>query len=175
MNVRGLSLLILLFIPVAVYALQEGEAVRMGDTGRLVYEEDAMGNRVPDFSSAGYAGGGVSLPVAPVHVVIAPGENDRARIQAALDFVANMEPDAEGIRGAVQLTSGTFNLDGSLDITASGVILRGAGDGVDGTVLKVAYEGREALIRVCGVNSERMGPEVPITANHVPVGALKIP
>ena len=37
-----------------------------GEDGRLVYRPDAQGDLIPDFSSAGYAGGGVALPTVPV-------------------------------------------------------------------------------------------------------------
>src|SRR5687767_13201695 len=37
-----------------------------GPDGRLVYKKDERGNQVPDFSYAGYLGGGVALPSVPV-------------------------------------------------------------------------------------------------------------
>ena len=33
-----------------------------GADGKLVYVADSLGNRIPDFSNAGYKGGGVPLP-----------------------------------------------------------------------------------------------------------------
>src|SRR5437667_3167181 len=33
-----------------------------GSDGRLVYKKDDHGNQIPDFSNAGYGGGGVALP-----------------------------------------------------------------------------------------------------------------
>src|SRR5438445_4625947 len=56
--------------------------VAQGKDGRLVYESDARGNRVPDFSHAGYGGGGVAIPEAPVKVRVPAAAGDAtARIQ----------------------------------------------------------------------------------------------
>jgi hypothetical protein len=37
-----------------------------GIDGRLVYVADSLGNKIPDFSNAGYKGGGVTIPYVPV-------------------------------------------------------------------------------------------------------------
>src|SRR4051812_23610336 len=96
--------------------------------GTLVYAKDPQGNRIPDFSAAGYSGGGVPLPVVPARVTVAPVEgDDRSRIQAALDYVASLPLDAAGFRGAVQLTRGRYEISGQLKLHASGVVLRGVG------------------------------------------------
>src|SRR5262245_28704664 len=75
--------------------------VYSGADGRLVYAADARGNRIPDFSHAGYAGG-AAIPDVPVRVVVPPAAGDNGpRIQAAIDFVSHLSPDANGFRGAV--------------------------------------------------------------------------
>lgn len=51
--------------PAACAADKPPRYVDMDATGRLVYASDARGNRVPDFSSCGYGGGGVAIPDAP--------------------------------------------------------------------------------------------------------------
>jgi len=72
-----------------------------GQDGKLKYETLARGDRVPDYSHAGYRGGGVPLPLLPAKVQVAPAEgDDGARIQAAIDFVSGLAPDANGHRGA---------------------------------------------------------------------------
>src|SRR5438046_2723641 len=80
----------------------EPRYVAPGPDGRLAYETDARGNRVPDFSHCGYMGGGVAIPDVPVRVRVpaVPGDAT-ARIQAAIDSVAKLPPDERGIRGAV--------------------------------------------------------------------------
>ena len=107
-----------------------------GRDGKLVYEADERGNRVPDFSHCGYAGGGVPIPDVPVRVVVAPGKGDgTARIQAAIDYVSGLKPDEKGFRGTVLLLAGRHEVATSLRLAASGVVLRGAGPRTKGTVL----------------------------------------
>src|SRR5262245_26188732 len=73
-----------------------------GPNGRLVYEADARGNRVPDYSACGYADGAVPIPDVPVRVTVPVSAGDStARIQSAIDFVSALAPDAGGFRGAV--------------------------------------------------------------------------
>src|SRR4051812_37591043 len=66
--------------------------------GKLVYATTANGDRMPDFSTAGYMGG-VPIPDAPVRVVVPRADGDStARIQAALDHVASLPLDKTGLR-----------------------------------------------------------------------------
>lgn len=110
----------------------QARRVRYDASGRLAYVSDAEGNRVPDFSFAGYHQGEAPLPSVPSVELVAPGAgDDTARIQAALDRVAARTPDARGLRGAVALAPGAYQLAGTLSLRASGVVLRGAGAGAD--------------------------------------------
>src|SRR5690606_31455059 len=43
-----------------------------GTDGKLVYVADSLGNRIPDFSYAGYKGGGVRIPHVPVKEIVWP-------------------------------------------------------------------------------------------------------
>jgi hypothetical protein len=147
------------------------------DQGRLAYAEDGVGNRVPDFSHAGYMGGGVAIPDAPVRVVVPPADgDDGARIQAAIDFVAGLPPGDDGLRGAVLLERGAYEIAGNLTITASGVVLRGSGDGEDGTVLCATGNDRRTVLRIFG-GKDRRAPENRrrnIADLYVPVGASRL-
>ncbi len=106
--------------------------------GRLQYTADARGNRIMDFSHAGYKGGGVRIPDVRVARTVKPAAGDNtAQIQAAIDEVSKRAPDANGFRGAVLLEQGTYDVAANLRIAASGVVLRGSGSGVNGTVLRV--------------------------------------
>src|SRR4051794_26081499 len=81
----------------------QAKLVHLGPDGRLVYAPDARGNTIPDYSYAGYGGGGVALPVAPVKVRLQPqgnGRDDTSPIQSAIDQVSKMPADNHGIRGA---------------------------------------------------------------------------
>ncbi len=107
-----------------------------GDDGRLVYVPDENGGVIPDYSHAGYGGGGVQLPRVQVRATVAPGQgNDTKLIQEAIDTVSAMPVDKNGFRGAVLLKKGRYVLDEPLRIEKGGVILRGEGQGEDGTVL----------------------------------------
>ncbi|HET8827758.1 MAG TPA: hypothetical protein VFM79_00380, partial [Pelobium sp.] len=117
--------------------------ITIGADGKLKYnkyanqgETDSI-NTIPDFSLAGYKAGGVSLPVAPVKKTLTPIAGDcRALIQAAIDEVGNLPLDANGIRGAVLLKAGKYDVSNSLIISKNGVVLRGEGQGTNGTILK---------------------------------------
>lgn len=145
-----------------------------GDDGRLVYEQNERGNRVPDFSNAGYGGGGVTLPDVPVRATVEPGDGDDGeRIQAAIDEVSAIDPDEGGFRGAVLLRRGEYEVAGSLFIRHSGVVLRGEGQDADGTIIRATGDDRRTVIQVTGEGRAR---EVPgsrqrIADDYVPVGA----
>jgi hypothetical protein len=148
-----------------------------GNNGRLRYEQDAQGNRVPDFSACGYAGADREIPAAPVRVSVTPGEgDDGARIQAALDQVAALPLAADGLRGTVALAAGQFEIAGQLRIAASGVVLRGAGALESGTTLVATGDDRRTVIRIAGVNDRRIerGSSVAVADDYVPVGALDL-
>jgi hypothetical protein len=139
-NYRGLlsaSLLALAFAAAAIPApAVEGgksEWVSPGSDGKLVYKRTASGDRIMDFSYAGYRGGGVALPNVPVQRTVQPSgkEDDTATIQSAIDALSAL-PLKNGFRGAVVLAPGTFPCSGTLRITASGIVLRGSGSGAAG-------------------------------------------
>src|SRR5215204_566500 len=147
-------------------------SVKGGADGRLVYTSDAQGNRVVDFSHAGYGGGGEAIPDVPARIYVAPeGGEHRRRIQAAIDLVSALPPGADGFRGAVLLKRGTYRLDTALRIRADGVVLRGEGQGEDGTVLVAAGTSRRALIVVEGERAEVKGSRRRVVDDYAPVGA----
>lgn len=114
----------------------EGVSVQRSADGKLVYKADERGNRVPDYSFAGYRGGGVSIPDVPVRKKIAPsGGDDTAAIRSAVDAIDAMTPDENGFRGALLLTKGRYTVSDSIMITNSGIVLRGEGAGPGGTVI----------------------------------------
>ncbi|MFC1490277.1 hypothetical protein ACFL6K_03615 [Candidatus Latescibacterota bacterium] len=107
-----------------------------GIDGKLVYAPDSLGNIIPDFSNAGYMGGGVMLPIVPNKVTLWGVEGDATPvIQAAIDSVSAMPADANGFRGAVLLRAGYYEMNGPVTISTSGVVLRGAGQDDLGTIL----------------------------------------
>ena len=63
-----------------------------GADGKLVYTPDEQGNTIPDFSHAGYGGGGVSIPTVPIKQTVWPVAGDNtANVQAAIDKLAAIE------------------------------------------------------------------------------------
>lgn len=107
-----------------------------GSSGRLIHQPDAQDNHIVDSSGVGYMGGTVPLPNVPVVLTISPVSGDnQANIQNALDQIAAMTPDANGFRGALLLTAGVYPISDSVSINASGIVMRGVGNGTNGTVL----------------------------------------
>lgn len=151
-----------------------------GPDGKLVYVPDSLGNRIPDFSNAGYKGGGLPIPYVPNKETIWPVPGDNSdNIQAAIDKVSALPPDAFGFRGAVLLKAGTYELEKPISIKVSGVVLRGEGMSEIGTILigkipkdRQAY-GRGGLINVSGPTAIAPLEDTKqlITDNYVPVGA----
>lgn len=140
----------------------ESALVYPGADGKLVYVKHAntgesnKDNVIPDFSTCGYMSGGVAIPDVPVKTTVAPESgDDRQRIQDAIDYVSGLAPDANGIRGAVLLTAGTYQVDAGLSggesaikIQQSGVVLRGEGQGQNGTILQTTLESEHELVSV---------------------------
>ncbi|MFC1508914.1 hypothetical protein ACFL60_04400 [Candidatus Omnitrophota bacterium] len=107
-----------------------------GIDGKLAYVPDEQGNIIPDYSHAGYGGGGVALPYVPVRETVWPVEGDNAaHIQDAIDRVSGLPLDENGFRGAVLLKMGYYELFEPINISASGVVLRGEGMGDTGTII----------------------------------------
>src|SRR5688500_13091906 len=101
----------LLLLAVAIGALPAGASAtpesgwaERGPGVELVHTSTPGGDRIMDFSHAGYMGGGVAIPNVPVTRTVKPsgGEDDTVAIQAAIDEVSAL-PLKGGFRGAVVL------------------------------------------------------------------------
>jgi hypothetical protein len=151
--------------------------VHPGPGGKLVYVSyDDQGDTIPDFSNCGYMGGGVRLPNVPTRLTISPepsSRDDTARIQRAIQQVQSLPTSPNGIRGALLLEAGTYHVVGTLRISASGVVLRGAGSGDGGTVIFATGTKQRPLIDISGAGGieEERGTEQAVTDSYVPVGA----
>ena len=105
--------------------------------GKLIYKTLQTGDKIMDFSYAGYMGGGVAIPAVPVKITLGPSMGDNTdAIQNAIDEVSKMKI-LNGFRGTVLLKPGTYDCEKALKINASGVVLRGSGSGVNGTILNL--------------------------------------
>lgn len=155
--------------------------VYRGKNGRLVYKTTPMGDKIMDFSDAGYMGGGVALPMVPVRFMVQPSgtDDDTRQIQAAINRAAAL-PLQNGFRGTVQLAAGTFTCSGPLVISANGVVLRGSGSGKGGTVIRMTGTRHTAVVigkdntNIALGRTEKedneMGVQTTITDAYVPAG-----
>ena len=166
-----------------------GPFVSMGPDGRLVYRPYTdKGDKILDFSYCGYKASEEPIPDIPTVETLNPlpgeaapegtmayprGPDSASRIQAALDKVAARQPAASGYRGAVLLTRGTYYVKGGLTMS-SGVVLRGQGDGPDGTVL--IFDNPQGV----GISMGQAVPTVEleaasvITDAYVPSGSVAV-
>ncbi len=138
--------------------------------GKIVYQNDAKGNRILDFSYCGYQASEQDIPDVKT-VVFVPyqaGDNS-ARIQRAIDYVSSLTPDANGFRGTVLLDKGEFMLSESLRMTASGVVLRGMDK--DKTILLKKGVDRGALLYIEGIDNQTILDTLEVLSAYVPVNA----
>jgi len=146
-RVAWLGLVLLASAPLVCAA---GPLTRVGTSGQVELTADSNGDRLADFSSCGYGGGGVALPRVKTVLTLmpAPEGDDTARIQKAIDELSARPLDRAGLRGALVLARGTYRVAGSLSIKASGVVLRGEGQALDGTVIVATGTAKRTLISV---------------------------
>ncbi|WP_328991209.1 hypothetical protein OG394_33655 [Kribbella sp. NBC_01245] len=133
----------------------QSEVVRYDSAHRLRYAEDAEGNRIPDFSHAGYKNGDSPIPHVRTVRTVGPVDGDNtAHLQAAIDAVGNRPLDRNGFRGALRLEPGDYPVAGTLRLNHSGVVLRGSGDGAD--------PAKNTIVRATG--------NVPVSRDVIVVG-----
>ncbi|WP_018631042.1 hypothetical protein [Niabella aurantiaca] len=145
--------------------------VRVGAGGKLEYAATSRGDRIMDFSYAGYKGGGVRLPEVKETARVYPVDGDNtANIQRAIDSVAGL-PLVEGFRGAVVLAPGDFSCGQTIAIRSSGVVLRGSG-----AASRILMTGRPhvAILLEAPVQIKATGSKVPVTDAYVPSGTDRI-
>ncbi|RNL52604.1 pectate lyase [Pedobacter jejuensis] len=155
--------------------IEPPKPIYKGKVGKLAYTADAQGNRIPDFSFAGYMAGEKSIPDATVKVLVPIKDGDATlRIQSAINYVSKLPTGKDGLRGAVLLDKGTYQVSGTLKISTSGVVLRGTGMGENGTKIFATGLDRIGVIRILGKNDKIQESPVAIADNYVPVNATKI-
>ena len=157
----------------AAIAAAPASAQPAGDPLALQSER---GDRLPDYSAVGYRAGTVPLPDVPAKVTLSPVPGDNhAQIQAAIQKVEKMKPDADGFRGAVVLGPGRYEVGDTLRVQRGGVVIRGAGqDPETGTVVVATKREQHVLFMLRGRGGrgnwkERPGTRVEITDPYVPV------
>src|ERR1700722_11727648 len=152
----------------------QSQWVYFNDSGKLVYQPLKTGDRILDFSYAGYGGGGVALPTFPVRKTVTPsGKDDTAAIQAAIDEVSRL-PVLNGVRGAVMLGSGRFHCKDTLKLRADGIVLRGNGSGDDGTVIEMTGDPHLAISVMGTSNIAPVGAATGVSDAYVPSGSMSL-
>lgn len=145
--------------------------VYYNNKGNLIYKTLKRGDRIMDFSYAGYMGGGVEIPSPPVKVTLSPVSGDNTNvIQQAIDSVSDM-PLVNGFRGAVLLNPGQYDCDKPLIIETGGVVLRGSGSGSDGTIINMTGSPHTCIIIKGHPDVQVTGSPVSFAKAYVPAGA----
>lgn len=109
-----------------------------------------------DYSYCGYQRSELPIPSAKVSVYVQPvfGDNTPS-IQAAIDYLSHQKPDKQtGLRGAVLLAEGTYELNEPLRIRTSGIVLRGSGR--EKTILRKKGYDRGSLLYIEGLSTKVM-------------------
>lgn len=181
MNLQPIIFLFFCFVGMHIIQGQNTSQLIYLDQEELIYVPFSMKgqantvNTIPDFSHAGYMGGGVSLPSnISIEAVVTPEQGDDApRIQAAINLVESLAPDQDGFRGVILLKAGHYSLENILAIRESGVILRGEGQGLNGTVIHANPRVDHSIISILGAGgiNKDISSEQIIVTDYVPVGS----
>lgn len=159
-------LLGLIIISLNSNAQWQSQLVNISEDGKIVYNKDADGFVIPDFSNAGYKNGlpipEVDLPERTVTISPLADEDNTAHIQAAIDQVGQFELDENGFRGIVLLNPGTYLVNGTIYVKYDGVIFRGSGresDPLTSTILycENAVEQARNIVHLGSLSNHRWG------------------
>lgn len=129
-----------LFSPLLLFAQATWQSaiVKFGNNGQLTYVSDANKNRIVDFSWAGYKNSNEPIPtLTKIISTLSPiaGVDNTTVINNAIAAAASLTPDANGFRGVILLKKGNFQINGTINLNVSGVVVRGEGSDASGTIL----------------------------------------
>jgi len=169
---RARFLMICCLLVAAHLHATQAQWVHFGTNGLLVYTNDDLGNHLIDYSYAGYESGGVAIPtngVIRTTLSVIAGDNT-TQIQNAINSAGGMSADTNGVRGVVVLNPGTYEMDGTLSLNKSGVILRGSGTNTLLHFTSTATSGN--AIAISGSSgTTQTGSTYTIADTYVPLGA----
>jgi len=162
-------------VSLSIFSQQQYPDLGKDKSGNITYVTDKLGNKIPDFSYSGYKLSSESIPSVAARITVSPVEGDATkRIQQAIDYVAGLKPEKNGFRGAVVLKPGTFNIEGTIYLNKSGVVLRGSGNSDKGTVLLGKGAKREAMIRILGKEDYQITDTLQLEEKFIPLGARSV-
>lgn len=162
-----------LFVQIGWAQSWQSKFISINENQQLEYKSDAEGNILPDFSKVGYASGEKPIPEVQVVEIVEPVAGDNLKnIQNAIDKVAARSLDANNFRGAILLKKGIYNVNGSLLIQKSGIVIRGEGTSDNGTIIRETATKQIDLILIKGSGSLQKieSSKVKISEDYVPVG-----
>lgn len=147
-------------------------------TNKLIYKAYSdKGDIIPDFSYSGYKGGGIEITIPKVVKTLypLPGDNTKS-IQTALDSVGMLKADENGIRGAVLLMPGRYNILASITIKHAGVALIGDKAQARNTILVATTPKQYTLIKIGEQESAKIDNKTKrkVIADYVPSGTKKL-
>ena len=125
-----------------------------------------------DYSTCGYHASETAIPYVRnvARVRVSEGDSYEA-LQAAIDYVALLDADGYGRRGAILLDEGTYLISSPLRVSSSGIVIRGQGRGKT-TIVKTGVD-RGAVIYIEGKRRMTAGDTLDI-AGDVKAGATSI-
>jgi hypothetical protein len=147
--------------------------VTVNGVGNLSYKPDSKGTVIPDFSGVGYQNSEKPIPNVPVVKTVTAVTGDNvANVQNAINAVAAM-PLVNGIRGAILFKAGTYEMSSGINITSSGIVLRGEGQT---TIFKATGTVQYDLINIVGASgkSDISSTQKQLTDAFVPVGTKSV-
>lgn len=134
-----------------------------------------QGDRLSDFSYAGFYAGEVDLPITDnlsVAATIIPSEDpntdDTKRIQEIIDSVAKNA--SEDRMTVIKFEAGRYNINRNGLSLKSGIVLSGSGQGPNGTVLYATDPVQYTLLKAVGSPPRMIGKKADITDNYVKAG-----
>lgn len=152
----------------------QSSLVYLDNEGKLVYSTDSKGNVVPDFSGVGYMNMDEPIPtVSVVKTVTAVGGDNLSNVQNAINEVAAMPVDVNGFRGAILIKAGEYRISDRINVSKSGIILRGEGADANGTRFIGTKTAQYSLIHFSGSSgrSNNESSAKKIVDFYVPIGA----
>lgn len=180
------ALVICIFIKLQPLSAQKKSELVFLKKNSLHYTSFAMEgqenkvNIIPDFSYAGYKGGGVKLPFVSTLIELESIDGDNyQQIQNAIQTLEKL-PLKNGFRGAILLKKGIYKISNTLKINKSGIVIRGEGQGENGTILIGTNRKKQALILIESPKSvsnflrEKKETTQRITSFYIPVGSYQL-